>query len=136
MINTEQDNYDQLLLTSVTKLFSYISEKTNGLKQNECVNATREEASSDFTFRKVYLTRELNPVKEYDRESAIYDEVADDYSSRLDLDKQEPILYTKQTNLTLNEKLKRTQPIWYLPNVNSDKILKKLRNKNIGVSLN
>lgn len=140
MINTEQDNYAHVL-TDVTKHITLIIKHTNELNhrnQDEDLNTKANGRPEELTFKKLTITKELNPVKDNVRESVIYDKVSDEYTSRLNIDdhKNKAVLYMKQKALTLNEKLKKTQPVWYLPNLSTDQIIERLRKQKLGVSIN
>ena len=79
------------------------------------------------------LSKELNQVN--DKEPVIYDEVSDLYDQLNSCVNEKPVVYIKKhRTISLNERLKKTQTIWFLPNLKSKAIINSLQNKQIGVS--
>ncbi len=80
-------------------------------------------------------------MNEYEEDSVIYDEVTDRLPKSLEneyeylnANKKNPIvLFTKQKGVTLNDRLRKSQPIWYLPNTSVLNIKNRLQHSEIGV---
>jgi hypothetical protein len=72
------------------------------------------------------------------KESLANESIYDELSNQFDLTTTN--VYVKLSNptitkaISLNDKLKKTQTIWYLPNLDYESIITRLKNKSIGVS--
>ena len=73
------------------------------------------------------------------KESLANESIYDELSNQFDLTTTN--IYVKLSNppiktktISLNDRLKKTQTIWYLPNLDYESIITRLKNKSIGVS--
>ena len=83
---------------------------------------------------------------DYEDDSVIYDQVTDqlllnnnntsdaEYEQLNGSKINSIVFFTKQKALTLNDRLRKSQPIWYLPNLSVFDVKTKLINREIGVS--